>query len=226
MNNLIDISNLKKSYHQDNFDVNVLKKINLKVNRGDFISIIGPSGSGKTTLLNILGTIDKFDDGQYFFNNENIKKFNESNIDRFRNENIGFVHQFHYLINELTTVENTILPLLILGKTIQSATNEAKKLLIEFGLEDKINSKIKYLSGGEQQRVAIARSMINNPNLIIADEMTGNLDEKQSESIIEFFLEQAKIKKQTIIFVTHNKNLALKANKKYQLENGILINYN
>ena len=97
-----------KSYHQDNFDVDVLKKINLKVNRGDFISIIGPSGSGKTTLLNILGTLDKFDDGQYFFNNENIKKFNESNIDRFRNENIGFVHQFHYLINELTTVENTI----------------------------------------------------------------------------------------------------------------------
>lgn len=219
MNNLIDISNLKKSYHQDNFDVDVLKKINLKVNRGDFISIIGPSGSGKTTLLNILGTLDKFDDGQYFFNNENIKKFNESNIDRFRNENIGFVHQFHYLINELTTVENTILPLLILGKTIQSATNEAKKLLIEFGLEEKINSKIKYLSGGEQQRVAIARSMINNPNLIIADEMTGNLDEKTAENVFNFFIKTIKNNDQTLIFVTHNKNYSKKADILYEISN-------
>jgi len=224
MNNLIEIKNLIKSY--DNSNINVLKNINLIVNRGDFISIIGPSGSGKTTLLNIIGILDTFNNGQYFFNNIDAKNLHEKDKNIFRNRNIGFIHQYHYLIPELTTIENVILPMLIANYDYNESIKKAEILLNEFNLKDKINSKTKLLSGGEQQRVSIARAMINSPDLIIADEMTGNLDEENSNNIFEFFVEKASIKKQTIIFVTHNIKLAGKAKLKYKLENGILQKYN
>jgi len=223
MNNLIDIKNLKKSY---NNNTDVLKNINLLVNRGDFISIIGPSGSGKTTLLNIIGILDTFNNGQYFFDKIDTKVLHEKEKNLFRNKSIGFIHQFHYLIPELTTIENVILPLLISNNNYKESITKAEILLNEFDLKDRTNSKTKLLSGGEQQRVSIARAMINSPDLIIADEMTGNLDEKNSNSIFEFFIEKANLKKQTIIFVTHNKKLADKAKFKYKLENGVLEKYN
>ena len=224
MNNIIEIKNLKKSYGNNN--INILKNINFTVNKGDFISIIGPSGSGKTTLLNIIGILDTFNAGQYFFNKIDTKNLQEKEKNNFRNKNIGFIHQFHYLIPELSTIENVILPLLIGNYDYDVSMNKAKELLNEFNLNDRIHSKTKILSGGEQQRVSIARAMINSPDLIIADEMTGNLDEESSKNIFEFFIEKANIKNQTIIFVTHNIKLADKAKLKYKLENGRLDKYN
>ena len=223
MNNIIEIKNLKKSYGSN---IHILKNINFTVNKGDFISIIGPSGSGKTTLLNIIGILDTFNAGQYFFNKVDTKILQENEKNIFRNKNIGFIHQFHYLIPELSTIENVILPMLIGNYDYNESVKKAEELLNEFNLSDRINSKTKLLSGGEQQRVSIARAMINSPDLIIADEMTGNLDEESSDNIFDFFIEKANIKNQTIIFVTHNIKLADKAKLKYKLENGRLDKYN
>ena len=225
MNELIKINNISKSFYYNNQKIDVLKNINLNIKKEDFISIIGPSGSGKTTLLNIIGTLDDFDSGEYFFKNNNIIHLNESQKNVFRNINVGFIHQFHYLIPELTTLENIILPELISGKKTGESINNAKSLLKDFGLNDKIDVKSKLLSGGEQQRISIARSMINKPDIIIADEMTGNLDEKNTIDIFNFFLKQIKKNKQTLIFVTHNNQLASKAKIKYSLENGTLNQY-
>jgi len=221
MNNIY-IKNIKKTY---NDSIIVLKDINLNINQGDFISIIGPSGSGKTTLLNIIATLDNFDSGQYFFQKRNINNLKENEKNIFRNKNIGFIHQFHYLIPELTTLENTILPLLINNNKFKDSVKIATNLLTEFNLVKKINTKTKLLSGGEQQRISIARAMINSPPLIIADEMTGNLDEQNSNKVFDFFIDKAKAKNQTIIFVTHNIKLANKADIKYKLEKGVLQQY-
>ena len=226
MNELIKINNLSKSFYYNNQKIDVLKNINLNIKKEDFVSIIGPSGSGKTTLLNIIGTLDDFNSGEYFFNNNNILDLNESQKNVFRNKNIGFIHQFHYLIPELTTLENIILPELISGKRTKESINNAKLLLKDFGLNDKVDIKSKLLSGGEQQRISIARSMINKPDIIIADEMTGNLDEKNTIDIFNFFLKKIKENRQTLIFVTHNNHLASKAQIKYSLENGTLNQYN
>ena len=209
MNNIIEIKNLKKSYGSN---IHILKNINFTVNKGDFISIIGPSGSGKTTLLNIIGILDTFNGGQYFFNKVDPKILQEN--------------EKNNLIPELSTIENVILPMLIGNYDYNESVKKAEELLNEFNLSDRINSKTKLLSGGEQQRVSIARAMINSPDLIIADEMTGNLDEESSDNIFDFFIEKANIKNQTIIFVTHNIKLAGKAKLKYKLENGILEKYN
>lgn len=225
MNNVIKINKLNKTFYQVNQVIKVLHNINLEINHGDFISIIGPSGSGKTTLLNIIGTLDNYSEGKYLFDNIDIKKLKEKEKNFFRNKNIGFIHQFHYLIPELSPLENVILPLLISGLNIKESKIKGESLLIDFGLKDRINLKTKYLSGGEQQRISIARAMINNPILLIADEMTGNLDEKNSKNIFEFFIEKANLNNQTIIFVTHNNKLATKAKNKYRLENFSLTQY-
>ena len=222
MNNLININKIIKSYTNN---VNVINSVDFAVNEGDFISIIGPSGSGKTTFLNIIGVLDNFNSGKYFFRDYDILKLKDREKDIFRNKNIGFIHQFHYLIPELTTIENVILPLLISNYNYKESIVRAKLLLDEFGLIEKISLKSKFLSGGEQQRVSIARAMINSPSLIIADEMTGNLDDKNSDYIFNFFVDKAKNLNQTIIFVTHNIKLANRAHIKYKLENGTLEQY-
>ena len=226
MDKLIDLKNIKKFYKQDNQNIYVLNNINLEVSTGDIISIVGPSGSGKTTLLNIIGTLDNFTSGDYFFEKTNIINLSNNKKNFFRNKNIGFIHQFHYLINELSTLENVALPLLISGKSYKESIIHSESLLIKFGLKERINFKTKFLSGGEQQRVSIARSMINNPKLIIADEMTGNLDEKNSKEIFEFFINKIKNNKQTVIYVTHNIKFANMARVKYKLEKGSLNRYN
>ena len=223
MNNLINISNLKKSYNHK-YSINILTNINLIVNKSDIISIIGPSGSGKTTLLNIIGTLDNFDSGNYFFKKININSLKEKDKNQFRNKNIGFIHQFHHLIPELSTLENIIMPSLIGNNNYNDSTIKAKNLLDEFNLTNRMNLKSKFLSGGEKQRASIARAMINSPDLIIADEMTGNLDEKNSNDIFNFFIKTAIKKNQTVIYVTHNLKLANKAKKKYILEKGFLEN--
>jgi|AACY02.13.fsa_nt_gi ABC-type antimicrobial peptide transport system, ATPase component len=222
MNNFIDLRNIIKSY---NDEIKILNNINFSVNQSDLISIIGPSGSGKTSLLNIIGSLDGFNSGTYQFNNIDVLKLKEKEKNKFRNKNIGFIHQFHYLIPELTSLENIILPLLISNLSLKDSIEIGHTYLKEFKLEDRKNIKSNLLSGGEQQRVSIARAMINSPSLILADEMTGNLDEKNSELIFEFFINKIKQNQQTLIFVTHNNKLANIAKVKYKLENGSLERY-
>ncbi len=222
MNNLIDLKNIIKSY---NDEIKILNNINFNVNQSDLISIIGPSGSGKTSLLNIIGSLDNFNSGTYLFNNIDVLKLKEKEKNKFRNKNIGFIHQFHYLIPELTSLENIILPLLISNLSLKDSIEIGHTYLKEFNLENRKNIKSNLLSGGEQQRVSIARAMINSPSLILADEMTGNLDEKNSELIFEFFINKIKQNQQTLIFVTHNNKLANIAKVKYKLENGSLERY-
>ncbi len=218
-NKLITIQNLSKEFIINKNKTCILQDINFKVYKGDVISISGPSGSGKSTFLNILGLLDSTFTGSYEFlnHNVNILKYNEKN--NIRNKSIGFVHQFFYLIPELTVLENVSLPNLILNNSMKKTINIAKEILINCGLENQMYSKPIYLSGGEQQRVAIARALINNPDLIIADEMTGNLDEKTADTIFDFFMEKISSNNQTLIYVTHNLKYARKANKAFEISN-------
>ena len=217
--NIISIYNLSKEYTSNNNSVVILKDISFKLCQGDIVSIVGPSGSGKSTFLNILGLLDSSFKGQYDFLDKNIKNTSNDQKNIIRNNSIGFVHQFFHLIPELNVLENVTLPNLIQCNKVADSVKKAKSILTNFDLGDKILSKPHNLSGGEQQRVAIARALINKPSIIIADEMTGNLDEKISDSIFNFFLEQIRINNQSLIYVTHNNHYAKQANMKYQILN-------
>jgi len=217
--NIISIYNLSKEYTSNNNSVVILKDISFKLCQGDIVSIVGPSGSGKSTFLNILGLLDSSFKGQYDFLDKNIKYTSNDQKNIIRNNSIGFVHQFFHLIPELNVLENVTLPNLIQCNKVADSVKKAKSILTKFDLQDKIHSKPHNLSGGEQQRVAIARALINKPSIIIADEMTGNLDEKISDSIFNFFLEQIRINNQSLIYVTHNNHYAKQANMKYQILN-------
>ena len=218
-NYIININNLNKNYIlKNNQTVEIISNLDFKVKYNSKISIIGPSGSGKTTFLNILGMLDKGFNGSYLFKGEDINSFSESKINSVRGLSIGFVHQFFHLIPELTAIENVMLPLLI-NKNDRNAYQKSKEILIDFGLEDRIDYKPLKLSGGEQQRVAIARSFINNPDIILADEMTGNLDEETANSIFDFFINFVEQNKKTLVYVTHNKKLSLFADEIYNFKN-------
>ncbi|PPR55094.1 MAG: Lipoprotein-releasing system ATP-binding protein LolD [Alphaproteobacteria bacterium MarineAlpha5_Bin1] len=217
--NIISIYNLSKEYTSNNNSVVILKDVSFKLYQGDIVSIVGPSGSGKSTFLNILGLLDSSFKGQYDFLDKNIKYISNDQKNIIRNNSIGFVHQFFHLIPELNVLENVTLPNLIQCNKVADSVKKAKSILTNFDLQDKIHSKPHNLSGGEQQRVAIARALINKPSIIIADEMTGNLDEKISDSIFNFFLEQIRINNQSLIYVTHNNHYAKQANMKYQILN-------
>ena len=224
MNKLIEISNLKKIYNLSNKDkLLLIDNLNLTISKNSITSIIGPSGCGKSTLLNILGLLHSNFHGNYFFEGNSIKEINSKSLSNIRNKKIGFVHQFFHLIPELTVLENVILPALVQSNNISDINNDAYKLLEIFEIIDKKNMKPNKLSGGEQQRVAIARSLINKPNLILADEMTGNLDEKTSDEIIDFFLKFVANHNISLIYVTHNKKYAEMAKIKYELRNKNLI---
>ena len=224
MNKLIEISNLKKIYNLSNKDkLLLIDNLNLTISKNSITSIIGPSGCGKSTLLNILGLLDSNFYGNYFFESKSIKEISSKNLSNIRNKKMGFVHQFFHLIPELTVLENIILPALVQSNNISDINNDSYKLLEIFEIIDKKNMKPNKLSGGEQQRVAIARSLINKPNLILADEMTGNLDEKTSDEIIDFFLKFVANHNISLIYVTHNKKYAEMAKIKYELRNKNLI---
>ena len=216
---IISISNLSKEFLVNKNKICILKNINFNIFKGDVISISGPSGSGKSTFLNILGLLDSVFNGTYDFLNFNVNllKNNEKNI--IRNKSIGFVHQFFYLIPELTILENVSLPNLILNNNMKKSNDLAKEIIVNCGLENQMHSKPTYLSGGEQQRVAIARALISETDLILADEPTGNLDFKSSKEIFNYFLKLKKMKK-TILFATHNRELANKADYKLSISNG------
>ena len=224
MNKLIEISNLKKVYNLSNKDeLLLIDNLNLTISKNSITSITGPSGCGKSTLLNIIGLLDSNFHGNYFFESKSIKEINSKNLSNIRNKKIGFVHQFFHLIPELTVLENVKLPALVQTSNISDINKDAYKLLEIFEIIDKKNMKPNKLSGGEQQRVAIARSLINKPNLILADEMTGNLDEKTSDEIINFFLKFVANHNISLIYVTHNQKYADIAKIKYELRNKNLI---
>jgi len=222
---IIKINNLSKKFYDGSNEIAILKNVNFNIIKGDIISITGPSGSGKSTFLNILGLLDSYFDGEYKFLNRNTKSLNINDKNTIRNQSIGFVHQFFHLIPELNVLENVFLPHLINHDNYVKSVDVAKQILINFDLQDRMFSAINTLSGGEQQRVAIARALINNPEMIIADEMTGNLDKKTADSVFDFFLEKIKKNQQTLVYVTHNNHYAKKANHLYQISQQQLIKY-
>lgn len=216
---MIELKNVSKIYKTKTEELSILKNINFKFNNGDFVSIQGKSGSGKTTLLNILGLLDIKTEGELYINSEKIEK---QDLTKLRSENIGFVFQFHYLLNEFSALENVMIPALNKKNANKKEIEKrAKELLAMVGLSNRLNHKPNELSGGEKQRVSIARAMINSPELILADEPTGNLDYETSQLINNIFVELNK-KGQGIIIVTHSQELANLANYKYILKNGVL----
>ena len=220
-NNFIKIRNLSKSYEVNYNKLTIINELSLDLQKNCIVSIVGPSGSGKSTFLNIIGLLDRDFLGEYELNGKDMKHLSKKQLNYTRGSSIGFVHQFFHLIPELNVIENVMLPYLINSK--QSGNFKlAKNLLETFGLNDRMNFKPIKLSGGEQQRVAIARSLINNPDLILADEMTGNLDENTAKEIFNFFLSYVKENKKSLIFVTHNNYFAEQANNIFKFSNATL----
>ena len=223
---IINISDLEKKYILKNKqNLEIIKNLNLKINYNSKICILGPSGSGKTTFLNILGLLDREFIGNYSFKGRDILSYSENQLSKIRGTAIGIVHQFFHLIPELTAIENVMLPILINTK-LNNAYELSKKIMIEFGLEDRLNFKPLHLSGGEQQRVAIARSLVNNPDIILADEMTGNLDDNTANKIFSFFIKYLEQNKKTIVYVTHNTKYSTYADTTYNFSNMKLLKIN
>ena len=224
MNNTIfELKNISKEYRTKVETIEILKNINFKLNQADFVSIQGKSGSGKTTLLNIIGLLDTPSTGEIRFDDKIINYSDEKIKNMIRNKKIGFVFQFHYLLNEFTALENVMLPALIDKKIDRKQLEiKAKELLDLVELGHRVNHKPLELSGGEKQRVVIARALVNEPNIILADEPTGNLDLETSETISKLFKKINEEKKQTIVIVTHSNELAELTKDKYKIEKGNL----
>ena len=220
---LISINNLSKEFLVNKNKTCILKNINFNIVKGDIISISGPSGSGKSTFLNILGLLDSVFSGTYDFLdfNVNLLKNNEKNI--IRNKSIGFVHQFFYLIPELTVLENVSLPNLILNNQMKKSNDLAKEIIVNCGLENQMHSKPTYLSGGEQQRVAIGRAIATGPALLLADEPTGNLDPRTAGDVFGMLLRLVRGANLGAMIATHNPNLASRMDRTVKLESGRLI---
>ena len=215
---IVDIKKLTKTFSDGSRKLHVLKDINLQIDKGSIITIKGPSGSGKSTLLSIIGTLDNADSGELLINGISIKE--NTNIDKLRNKSIGFVFQFHNLISELTLEENVSLPKMIAKE--QLGKKELIELFEYFDLKDRMNSFPNDLSGGEKQRVAVMRAIINNPSIIIADEPTGNLDKENALKMMSLFQKLNTEKKLTIIIATHDEDVFNIGHKKYQLVDGYL----
>lgn len=211
-----------KNIHKKYGNLEVLKGVDLHIKPSEVISIVGSSGAGKTTLLTILGTLDKASSGEILFNNENITSLNEKKLAAFRNQHIGFVFQFHHLLPEFTAIENICIPAFIKKTSKKEAEIKALELLDLLGLKDRAYHKPSELSGGEQQRVAVARALINNPKVIFADEPSGNLDSENAQNLHQLFFRLRDELKQTIVVVTHNETLANMADRKLVMKDGLI----
>ena len=224
MNNIImKLEDIDKFYMETGNKLHILRKLNLEVKRGEFVSILGKSGSGKSTLLNIMGLLDKIDGGKIWIDNKEVSSLNEMERNNIKNHFLGFVFQFHYLMSEFTALENVMIPALLNNfKNKVEIEKEAKELLEIVGLAERIKHKPNQLSGGEKQRVAIARAMINKPKLILADEPTGNLDEDTGELIFSLFRKINKEHNQSIVVVTHARDLSQVTDRQIFLKKGVL----
>lgn len=223
LSKIVELKNINKFYKVGKEKAHILKSINLNIKKGEFVMIMGKSGSGKTTLLNILGFLDKFDEGEYIFNNQDVTRLNESERSNFRNLNIGFIFQQFNLINTLNIYQNVELPMIYNNKySKQEKKEQIENNLSIVGLLDKIKQKPVQLSGGQQQRVAIARALVNNPEIIFADEPTGSLDSDTGIEIMELLKELNKQGK-TIIMVTHDEDLTKYASKVIKLKDGLIM---
>ena len=216
---ILSIKNLNKVFNHQNKKIKVLKNLNFSIKKGELIALTGPSGSGKSTLLHLIALMEKPSAGNIFFLNKNINNFSDDEIDKIRKYNISMIFQNNNLISDLNVIENVMLPLLIRKENKEKILEKSKKILSLVNLSNRLNFFPSDLSGGEQQRVAIARSLIAETDLILADEPTGNLDFKTSKEIFNYFLKLKKMKK-TILFATHNRELANKADYKLSIFNG------
>jgi len=215
-----------KNIHKYYGDLEVLKGVDLHINQGEVVAIVGPSGAGKTTLLQILGTLDKptnRNDASITINKQNVLKLKDKTLSKFRNKHIGFIFQFHQLLPEFTALENVCIPAFIAGKQKKEVEKEAAKILDFLGLSDRIDHKPNELSGGEQQRVAVARALINKPNVIFADEPSGNLDTASAKNLHELFFKLREEFGQTFVIVTHNTELANMTDRKLVMRDGKII---
>ena len=224
MNNMIiKLEDVDKFYMETGNKLHILKKLNLEVKKGEFVSILGKSGSGKSTLLNIMGLLDKIDGGKIWIDDKEVSSLNETERNNIKNHFLGFVFQFHYLMSEFTALENVMIPALLNNfKNKAEIEKEAKELLEIVGLAERMKHKPNQLSGGEKQRVAIARAMINKPKLILADEPTGNLDEDTGEMIFSLFRKINKERNQSIVVVTHARDLSQVTDRQIYLKRGVL----
>ena len=216
--------NLHKTYQMGRNSVSVLRGIDLEVNEAQIVAIVGPSGVGKSTLLHILGTLDRPSEGSVTIEGMDVFKFDEKKLADFRNRTVGFIFQFHHLMPEFTALENVMMPGLIAGKPKKRISDRAKSLLTQVGLEHRVNHRPGELSGGEMQRVAVARALMNDPKLVFADEPSGNLDRAASDALHELLWNLSRKDKRTLIIVTHNHELAENADKVVEIFDGSIKN--
>ena len=223
MEKILELKNIHKNFRLGEDDIEVLDGIEISIQQGETFAIVGPSGSGKTTLLQIIGLLDSPTRGELYVRGESSEDLNDKSKSRLRNEFFGFIYQFHHLMNEFTALENTMMPLLIRNQTTNEASAKAQDLLIRIGLEHRVNHKPHELSGGECQRVAVARALVTSPSLILADEPTGNLDPETADRVFDSFLDLNRSLNTSLIMVTHNQELAKRMDKVYELNFGKLI---
>ena len=216
---MIEIKNIKKSFGE----LQVLKGIDLSIGKGEIVSIVGPSGAGKTTLLQIIGTLDKPDEGNVMIDGVDVSHMNKKKLSDFRNKHIGFVFQFHQLLPEFTALENIMIPAFIAGASHSEAKKRAEELLAFMGLQERAGHKPNELSGGEKQRVAVARALVNNPNVILADEPSGSLDSKNKAELHQLFFDLRDKFGQTFVIVTHDETLAAITDRAIHLRDGEVV---
>ncbi|MBJ79353.1 MAG: lipoprotein-releasing system ATP-binding protein LolD [Nitrospinae bacterium] len=219
---LLDAVDLHKSYKTSKQVLNVLSGTHLKLNTGEMLGVIGASGVGKSTLLHVLGGLDRPESGKVFFRGEDICAKGNGYLDKFRNQSVGFVFQFFNLLSDFTALENAMFPALIARVDEKEARDRAEQLLVQMGLKDRLLHKPSELSGGESQRVALARGLINKPDLLLADEPTGNLDKKASDSLIELIQSLNSEHQQTVVIVTHSQRIASKMERVMELTGGLI----
>ena len=215
---MLQIKNIHKTYG----NLTVLKGIDLHIQKGEIVSIVGASGAGKSTLLHIAGTLDRPDVGQVFIANQEVTNLKNNDLAKFRNEKLGFIFQFHNLLGEFTALENVCMPAFIGGKE-KDVKEKAEELLVLLGLQDRINNLPSQMSGGEQQRTAVARALINSPSIVFADEPSGNLDSKNAQELHQLFFDLRDKFNQTFVIVTHNEELANMADRKLVMQDGLII---